>query len=131
MAQILLPPAHPRSRSALPSMVTLALWRGRRTWHLLLLAGLGIVAAVTLVCTQSPYTRPVRASTTALIWQLLPHPQVTTVNPPAKLGPVAAPSLSTVRNSCASGSLPRSTRAGRPRNVSATAYALKVGSAAD
>jgi hypothetical protein len=36
--------------------VTLALWRVRRTWRLLLLAGIGILAAVTLVCTVPLYS---------------------------------------------------------------------------
>jgi hypothetical protein len=36
--------------------MTLALWRVRRTWGLLLLAGIGILAAVTLVCTVPLYS---------------------------------------------------------------------------
>ena len=48
--------ARPSSHMAIASMVTLALWRVRRTWRLLLLAGLGILAAVTLVCTVPLYS---------------------------------------------------------------------------
>ncbi|HLZ21246.1 MAG TPA: FtsX-like permease family protein [Ktedonobacterales bacterium] len=43
--------ARKRRRTArLPAGVTLALWRGRRMWRLLLVAELGVVAAVLLVC---------------------------------------------------------------------------------
>jgi putative ABC transport system permease protein len=49
--------SRPQSRAAVPSTLTLALWRIRRTWRLLLLAGIGILAAVTLVCTVPLYTQ--------------------------------------------------------------------------
>ncbi|HZR42307.1 MAG TPA: hypothetical protein VFB12_19460, partial [Ktedonobacteraceae bacterium] len=38
------------SPSILPSVVTLALWRWRQSWYLLLITGLGIVAAIMIVC---------------------------------------------------------------------------------
>src|SRR5258708_36010596 len=38
-------------RTLLPPTVTLAFWRLRKTWGLLLITGIGIVAAVMLVCT--------------------------------------------------------------------------------
>ncbi|HLV98220.1 MAG TPA: FtsX-like permease family protein [Ktedonobacterales bacterium] len=56
MAQATQTPPRPQSRTALPSIMTLALWRVRRTWGLLLLAGIGILAAVTLVCTVPLYS---------------------------------------------------------------------------
>ncbi len=43
-------PPRPQHKTVVPSTVTLALWRIRRTWRLLLLAGIGILAAVVLVC---------------------------------------------------------------------------------
>src|SRR5579885_3016766 len=49
--------ARPPRRATIPSVVILALWRLRRTWRLLLLAGIGILAAVTLVCTVPLYSR--------------------------------------------------------------------------
>lgn len=47
------PGAAPRlaSRMLIPSIVTLASWRLRKTWGLLLITGIGIIAAVMLVCT--------------------------------------------------------------------------------
>ena len=48
-----------RSRGARPLVsptVTLALWRLRQTWKLLLVTGLGIVAAVMFVCAVPLYT---------------------------------------------------------------------------
>src|SRR6185437_4279687 len=56
MAQATHTPPRPQSRTAIPSIMTLALWRVRRTWGLLLLAGIGILAAVTLVCTVPLYS---------------------------------------------------------------------------
>ncbi len=56
MAQATQTPPRPQSRTTLPSIMTLALWRVRRTWGLLLLAGIGILAAVTLVCTVPLYS---------------------------------------------------------------------------
>src|SRR5579885_3019115 len=44
-----LPPR--RRRSVVLPTVTLALWRVRQTWRLLLATGSGILAAVVLVCT--------------------------------------------------------------------------------
>src|SRR5579885_2829000 len=46
----------------LASMVTLARWRVRRTWGLLLLAGIGIIAAVALVCTVPVYSEVAQAA---------------------------------------------------------------------
>jgi hypothetical protein len=43
-----LPPG--KSRAVLPATVTLAAWRVRQTWRLLLVTGLGMLAGVTLVC---------------------------------------------------------------------------------
>jgi ABC-type lipoprotein release transport system permease subunit len=42
-------PRH-RSKSSISPTLTLAFWRGRETWRLLLVAGLGVVVAVTLMC---------------------------------------------------------------------------------
>jgi ABC-type antimicrobial peptide transport system permease subunit len=50
-------PTPPKSRAAIPSTVTIAFWRVRRTWRLLLLAGIGILAAVTLVCAVPLYSQ--------------------------------------------------------------------------
>ena len=41
---------HKSRRAKLPGIVTLARWRARQAWRLLLITGLGIVAAVMLVC---------------------------------------------------------------------------------
>ncbi len=41
----------------LPPMVTLALWRLRRMWRLLIITGLGMVAAVMLVCAVPLYSQ--------------------------------------------------------------------------
>ncbi len=38
------------SRTLIPAFVTLALWRLRQTWRLLLVTGVGILAAVVIVC---------------------------------------------------------------------------------
>lgn len=45
------------SRSTLPSMGTLASWQLRTTWRLLLVIGLGILAAVVLVCAIPLYVQ--------------------------------------------------------------------------
>ncbi len=49
-------PSHNGDRTVVPPTVTLALWRLRRTWGLLLVTGLGIVAAVLLVCAVPLYS---------------------------------------------------------------------------
>jgi ABC-type antimicrobial peptide transport system permease subunit len=46
----------PQNHTVVPSTVTLALWRVRRTWRLLLIAGIGILAAVILVCAVPLYS---------------------------------------------------------------------------
>ncbi|MEO8970740.1 MAG: ABC transporter permease, partial [Ktedonobacteraceae bacterium] len=46
----------PRKKPRIPPGVTLAVWRLRQTWRLLLVTGLGIVAAVTFVCTVPFYS---------------------------------------------------------------------------
>ncbi len=51
MAQAPRSPARSLFRVAVASMVTLARWRIQRTWGLLVLTGIGMLAAVTLVCT--------------------------------------------------------------------------------
>src|SRR5215472_18263565 len=45
------------SRTLLPPTVTLAAWRLRQTWRLLLVMGLGMLAAVTLVCTAPLFSQ--------------------------------------------------------------------------
>ena len=40
-------------RTSFSSLVTLARWQLRQTWRLLLIAGIGIIAAVLLVCAIS------------------------------------------------------------------------------
>ncbi len=57
MAQPTATLSRPGNRTAIPSTVTLALWRIRRTWRLLLIAGIGILAAVTLVCAVPLYSQ--------------------------------------------------------------------------
>src|SRR5579875_2550780 len=47
---------NPRGEGMLPPMVTLALWRLRRMWRLLIITGLGMVAAVMLVCAVPLYS---------------------------------------------------------------------------
>ena len=56
MAQAPRSPARSLFRVAVASMVTLARWRVRRTWGLLVLTGIGMLAAVTLVCTVPLYS---------------------------------------------------------------------------
>src|SRR5437764_15166796 len=41
---------------ALPGIVTLAGWRVRQTWRLLLITGIGILAAVMLLCAVPLYS---------------------------------------------------------------------------
>ena len=43
------PPQHPR-KAVVPSVVTLALWRLRQSWWLLLVTGMGFLAAVVIIC---------------------------------------------------------------------------------
>ena len=43
-------PARQSAGVALPGIVTLAGWRVHQTWRLLLITGIGILAAVMLVC---------------------------------------------------------------------------------
>src|SRR5579863_4304131 len=45
-----------RRGARLPGMVTLARWRVRQTWRLLLITGLGMIAAVMLVCAVPLYS---------------------------------------------------------------------------
>jgi hypothetical protein len=56
MAQASRSPARSRDQSAFASMVILACWRVRRTWGLLVLTGIGMLAAVTVVCTVPLYS---------------------------------------------------------------------------
>ena len=56
MAQASRSPARSRDQSAFASMVILARWRVRRTWGLLVLTGIGMLAAVTVVCTVPLYS---------------------------------------------------------------------------
>lgn len=46
----------PSGKAVVPPTVTLALWRLRRTWRLLLVTGVGMVAAVMLVCAVPLYS---------------------------------------------------------------------------
>jgi hypothetical protein len=64
---------HRRSRTVIPSIITLASWRVRQTWRLLLLAGIGILVAVTLVCTVPLYSEV--ATTAGLRGVLTATPQ--------------------------------------------------------
>src|ERR1700693_5316019 len=41
----------PLNRHFVSSVVTLSLWRWRQQWFLLLMIGIGMIAAVTIVCT--------------------------------------------------------------------------------
>src|ERR1700716_2406626 len=43
--------------ASFPSLVTLALWQLRQTWRLLLISGMGIIAAVLLVCAVPLYSQ--------------------------------------------------------------------------
>src|SRR5579884_2007077 len=47
----------PRGKTVVPPTVTLALWRLRRTWRLLVITGVGMVAAVMLVCAVPLYSQ--------------------------------------------------------------------------
>src|SRR2546421_4004866 len=49
-------PARQSAGVALPGIVTLAGWRVRQTWRLLLITGIGILAAVMLVCAVPLYS---------------------------------------------------------------------------
>src|SRR5579875_2850956 len=50
------------SRSLMPPLVTLALWRLRQTWGMLLVTGAGILIAITLVCAVPLYARVVMSA---------------------------------------------------------------------
>jgi ABC-type antimicrobial peptide transport system permease subunit len=50
MAQATQAPPRPTSAAVVPSVVTLAFWRLRQSWRLLLLTGAGFLAAVIMVC---------------------------------------------------------------------------------
>ena len=50
------PSQPPRKKPRISPGVTLAFWRLRQTWRLLLVTGIGIVAAVTFVCTVPFYS---------------------------------------------------------------------------
>lgn len=56
MGQASRSPARSRDQSAFASMMILARWRIRRTWGLLVLTGIGMLAAVTVVCTVPLYS---------------------------------------------------------------------------
>ncbi len=47
----------PQEKAIVPPTVTLALWRLQRTWRLLVITGLGMVAAVILVCAVPLYSQ--------------------------------------------------------------------------
>jgi putative ABC transport system permease protein len=57
MARSTRTPPRRGSRTMLPPTVTLAAWRLRQTWRLLLVMGLGMLAAVTLVCTAPLFSQ--------------------------------------------------------------------------
>ncbi|MDQ2907358.1 MAG: ABC transporter permease [Chloroflexota bacterium] len=57
MAHILRGTHSPASKNLLTPVIRLALWRVRRTWGLLLLAGVGMIAAVMVVCTVPLYSQ--------------------------------------------------------------------------
>src|SRR5579885_2434924 len=46
-----------RGKALVPPTVTLALWRLRRTWRLLVITGVGMVSAVMLVCAVPLYSQ--------------------------------------------------------------------------
>lgn len=50
MAQAIQAPPHPKPTAVVPSVVTLAFWRLRQTWRLLLITGAGFLAAVVMLC---------------------------------------------------------------------------------
>ena len=56
MAQASRKSARPRNQSTLASIMILARWRVQRTWGLLVLTGIGMLAAVTVVCTVPLYS---------------------------------------------------------------------------
>lgn len=56
MAHSARPSQSPRKKPRISPGVTLAFWRLRQTWRLLLVTGIGIVAAVTFVCTVPFYS---------------------------------------------------------------------------
>src|SRR5690242_20005528 len=50
-------PPRPKSRLVLPPVLTLAARRVRQTWRLLLIAGLGMLVGVMLVCTAPLFSQ--------------------------------------------------------------------------
>ncbi|HEU5198516.1 MAG TPA: FtsX-like permease family protein [Ktedonobacterales bacterium] len=50
MTSLKLPTPPSRKKSFIPPTMILAFWQGRETWRLLMVAGLGVVVAVTLMC---------------------------------------------------------------------------------
>ncbi len=50
-------PSRRESRTMLPPAVTLAVWRMRQTWRLLLMTGVGMLAGVVLVCTAPLFSQ--------------------------------------------------------------------------
>jgi putative ABC transport system permease protein len=57
MAQKTAPRSRPSSRSWFSPALTLAVWRLRATWRMLLVTGLGMLAAVVLICTVPLYVQ--------------------------------------------------------------------------
>lgn len=57
MARSVATPQRRARRTVIPPTATLAVWRLRQTWRLLLLAGLGTIAAVLLVCIVPLFTQ--------------------------------------------------------------------------
>ena len=50
-------PPRQRGRFLLPSILTLALWRVRQTWQLLMMTGVGLLVAVVIACAAPLYTQ--------------------------------------------------------------------------
>ncbi len=84
-------PPRRASRALVPPTVTLALWRLRATWRLLLLTGVGILAAVMLVCAVPLYTQV--ALTAGLRGVLTTTPQATAITLRAAVGTLTTTSL--------------------------------------
>ncbi len=57
MARSASAPSRQRGRFLLPSILTLALWRLRQTWQLLMVTGLGLLVAVVIACAAPLYTQ--------------------------------------------------------------------------
>ena len=64
-----------RNRAHLAPTLTLAFWRLRKTWGLLLVTGLGIVMAVILACTVPLYSQvaPIISTLTRQLNQEVEH----------------------------------------------------------